>query len=751
MTLASGSSDHLQKNQLTLNQLTELLSTESDHIDDPERQIVELQAGQILFEQGDEGASVYVLAAGMLGVRMQHAGGTELEIDRLAPGAIVGEMALVSGKKRSATVYAVNGARLYQFSKERFNQFIAQHEGASAVIDSTTAPRWQRLQLAKAFKELFGDIDAMALHTLQERLEWRHISNGDALFNQGERSDGMYIVINGRLRVIITNEEGQDVNLGEIGPGQIVGEFGLLTDEVRTATVQAVRETNVVKITPAVFEGLVKEYPELMGRITRLIIERQQRSLLETKPQVPGSLAMALIPAQPGLDLLSFARQLETSLRPYGSTLILNSQQFDELYGQPQAAQTGPDDPSSPAIVAWMDELEISHNYLLFVADAEPSQWTSRCIGQADRILIVADAQDDPTPGAVELVLTQSHVLARTELVLWHPTMTDKPTGTGAWLDARQVQAHHHVRRDDQQHMDRLARRLTGHAIGLVLSSGGARGYAHAGIYQAMLELNIPLDYVGGSSIGALMAGVFALEPDYDELMRLAKELGNNKSIRDYTLPMTSLMASQKVTRVCQKIFGDLQIEDLWLPYFCVSTNLSRAEPVIHQRGLIWRAVRASLAIPGVFTPVIEDDEVLIDGGVMDSFPAQTMVQLCQSDRIIGVHVTPHKDRKRQYDLDSSISGWRILYHRLNPFAKKLRSPSIIGTIMRSTEINGLHRAKADENLVDLMIKPDVKRFSALNYDAYQAIIQTGYESAFEALREWQASRLVVSNGRLNS
>jgi predicted acylesterase/phospholipase RssA len=420
----------------------------------------------------------------------------------------------------------------------------------------------------------------------------------------------------------------------------------------------------------------------------------------------------------------------------------LDSQQFDELYGQSGASQIKSDDPANPALVSWMDELEADHEYLVFVADYDMSLWTQRCIGQADRVLIIADPQEDPTPSAVEQMLSQTEVPVRTELVLWHPAETERPQGTSAWLDTHDVHTHHHVRRSDVAHMERLARRLTGRAIALVLSGGAARSFAHLGVHKAIEELDIPIDYVGASSMGAVMGASIVTIESNANIMSLSKKFANPEVIFDRTLPLTSIMASEKVTKFTQDAFGNLLIEDQWIPFFCVASNLTTAEQVVFQRGPIWRAVRSSLAIPGVFTPVMDNGDTIVDGGVMDNFPARLMAGYCESDCIIGVNVSPFKDKKRNYDFDTNISGWRILFSRINPFAKPLRAPSLTGIILRSIEINSVHRAREDESYIDVMIYPDVKQFGITEYDQFEAITRIGYEAALEPLREWKGKGL---------
>jgi predicted acylesterase/phospholipase RssA len=490
-----------------------------------------------------------------------------------------------------------------------------------------------------------------------------------------------------------------------------------------------------------VFRNLVREYPELLGKIARIIVERQQRTLKGITRPAPAAHTIAVFPASSTVDSVHFAQDLANALAQFGTTVVLSDQEFDERYGKEGVSKTAFDDAVNPAIMAWMDDLEANNDFVIYVGGCEHAIWEKRCIGQADRVLIIADPTGDPAPSAVEQLLGQLEVPVRIDLVLWQPAETERPLGTSAWLDQRQVHTHHHVRRGDRQHMGRLARRLSGHAVALVLSGGGARGFAQLGVYRAMLELGIPVDYVGGSSFGGLMAGLIARNLSYDELMGLADKFASSRRIFDYTLPFTALLTSKKVTQICQEVFGDLLIEDLWFPFFCVSSNLSRAEPVVHQRGAVWRAVRASLAIPGVFAPVIEDDEVLVDGGVMDNFPIELMVKLSESDRVIGVHASPHQESARQWDYDTSISGWRILYYKVNPFVRPLRSPSLMGTILRAQEVNSAYQAKSTQSLVDLLLRLDMREFGFLDFDDYKAIAEAGYAAAFDALREWMESR----------
>jgi predicted acylesterase/phospholipase RssA len=269
-------------------------------------------------------------------------------------------------------------------------------------------------------------------------------------------------------------------------------------------------------------------------------------------------------------------------------------------------------------------------------------------------------------------------------------------------------------------------------AAGLVLGGGGARGFAHAGVGRALREVGVPVDAIGGTSMGALIGASYAIDHSYAEMVDFAKMSSSRKRLIDLTLPLTSFAASRKVTELYQRMFGDIQIEDLWRPYFCVSSNLTRAEPMIHDEGPLWAAVRASTAIPAIFAPVQHSNgDVLVDGGVLNNLPIDVMRQRFDVGHVIGIDVAPAREKMRSYSFGPSVSGWDLLWRRINPFAQKLRAPSLFGSIMRTVEINDAYRMKspAFQRVADLLIHLPLGQFRTLDFDAYAAIIERGYQA----------------------
>jgi predicted acylesterase/phospholipase RssA/CRP-like cAMP-binding protein len=711
-----------------------------------ELELIHLVPGDTLFAQGEPGDSMYVLLQGQLSVRLQKADGSEMVIgEESEPGMSVGEMALLTGQPRLVSVYAVSDADLVRLPKEGFDRLANEYAAEVAEFAQVVMmPRWQRVQLALILTDLFGALDTEALLDLQDELEWQQLERREVLFQRGDPGDAMYVVVSGRLRVVATRRDGSERIVGEVGPGEVVGEFALLMGETHTATVYAIRETDVFKLNQADFARLLDLYPQAMMQITRVIIKRQRQSLRLVRTEQTRSLTLALVPADPEVPLAEFAHHLAESLEPFGPVLQLDSAHLDALYGKEGTAEITLDEPMSLVLAGWMSDQEARYRYILYVADPAWTSWTERCVCQADRILIVGRSGADPRPGPVESAIDSTGATARRELVLLHPVETIRPAGTAPWLDQRQVRAHHHIRRNHDAHYQSLARRLTGQAAGLVLSGGAARGFAHLGVFRALEEQGIAIDRVGGTSMGALMGAGYAMGRTYAEMLQLAEKLANPKRLFDYTLPYVSLMASKKVTDMTVEVFEGLCIEDLWRPFFCVSSNLSRAEPVLHQTGPLWKGVRASIAIPGVFSPILHEGDVLVDGGAMNNFPVDIMRELCGGGTVIGVNVSPAEEMVKEYEFGPSISGWQVLWSRINPFARQIQVPNVAANLVRALEVDSLYLLKSTQSLADLLIQPDVKQFASLDFAAYESISEVGYTVARKELARWQEQRKAV-------
>ena len=599
-----------------------------------------------------------------------------------------------------------------------------------------------RAELADALTEAFGPLDGPALAEVGSKLDWVSLAGGETLFRQGDRGDDVYVVVNGRLRAVAEDAMGGMRVLEESGRGSAVGELGLLTGEPRAATVVALRDSDLVRLPKTAFDALLDRHPQAMMQLARAAAIRLRRS--SQRPARGGSapITIALVAAGPGVPLGRLADRLTSALARDGSAVRVSSTDVDRAIGRPGAAQAADGDASHASIVSWLSALERGHGHVVLEADAGWTPWTRRCLRQADRVLVVANASDDPAPGETERAIAAMGLAARRELVLLQRDDCARPAHTARWLAPREVAAHHHVRPSNDRDVERLARRIGGRAIGVVLGGGGARGFAHIGMFRALAEQGIDVDVVGGTSIGAVIAGAYAHGLGADDMLEIAKVFASRRKLLDHTLPLTSLMAARKVTSFFQRLFGEVRVEDLWTPLFAVSSSLSRARPVIHERGPVWHSVRASTAIPAIFPPLLHHDgDVLVDGNVMNNMPLDVMRERCEGGTVIGLNPMPTDDKQKRYHFGPSLSGWEALKGRLGLFGSKTRAPSILGSVMRATEINSANRMRqpAFRALADLLIEPKLDDYPILAFDQYAPIVEIGYQSAREALAAWRA------------
>lgn len=697
-----------------------------------------LNAGDVLFRQGEQDDSLCVVLEGRLQSMVNEADGSPDITAELSQGSSVGEMSLLTGLPRSVTVTVLEDCALVRLTRAGFDRLAERNPAAMEAFATTILPRVQQNLLGRALTSVFEGLSAEARDQLCSELEWQHLRSGESLFEEGDPSDDLFILVNGRLMMTASDAEGGSVFVGEISRGESIGDLGLLTGDPRPATAYAVRDTDLVRLSRTAFERLVTRYPMTMMQLIRPIVRRSRPRVGAVAIKADTVSAFAVLPVGPNVPLEEFASNLAATLERFGPTLYLSSERLDSMIGKLGISQTAPEDPTELMVVSWLSEQETRYKYIVYQGDREWSEWTSRCVRQTDRTLLVALADSDPGLGRIEMALEGMRSAGHKELVLLHPPTRECPSGTQAWLAPRDLVAHHHVRIEDQKHLDRLARRLTGRALGLVLGGGGARGLAHIGVIRALEEAGIDIDLVGGTSIGGLVGGGYALGMDINAMMKLAKMFGLRKHFVDYTFPMVSFFSSRKISELLHVIYGDVNIEDLWRPFFCVSSNLTQAKPMTHRQGPLWKYVRATIALPAIFTPVSDGGELLVDGAVMNNIPIDIMRTISEGGPVVAVNVSVGRDPGADYEFGTYVSGWQVLGSRLR--RQPVNVPSIFGSIMRSMEVNEVHSRRAKLELADLLIAPPIAEFPILGFDAWEKIIAAGYHSAREALAEWNTN-----------
>jgi len=595
-------------------------------------------------------------------------------------------------------------------------------------------------RLASHLAALFDSADPEALAELQADAEWVSLRGGEVLFRRGDPGNAAYTVLCGRLRVI--NDDAGELALNEIGAGEILGEMALLSSERRMATVLAVRDSLLARLPAAAFHRLIEREPAVLRRISALLSDRlrnqsaiagRQRGLIRT---------LAVVPSGTSPDAAQFARRLAEALALLGGTLHLDARRVDQALGREGTARCTERDPAAPRLVQWLNEQELAHRFVLYEADPLLTTWTERAVRQADHVVFVADAAATPESGEIERGLAErwhAERAPRRSLVLLRDGSA--PRDTTAFLEAREVNCHYHVSMDSADDFSRLARCLTGAGIGLVLGGGGARGFAHLGVLRALAEANVPVDWVGGTSVGAIIGALVSQRLSPDEALAQCKE--HFSSLKDPTLPVVALLAGRRIRAKLERVFGNATIEDLLLPYLCVSTNLSRAAQAVHDSGPLVRAIRASIALPGVLPPVSMGGDLHVDGGLVNNLPIDVMAAKPEIGTVLAVDVSAEVEMRAPSDFVFETSGWRMLWERLHPGAARSGIPSIMSLLARSALVASVYwnRERRAAETASLYLRIPMADLRLLAFDRIDEIVARGYEAARDAVSAWANGR----------
>jgi NTE family protein len=594
----------------------------------------------------------------------------------------------------------------------------------------------QRDTLATCLTQVFGRVEDGFVDAPVPLLDWIELTGGETLFEEGDQEDGVYFVISGRLRALV-DVEGSLRPIGEIGRGETVGEMAVLTGEPRSATVTAIRDTVLAHASHDAFDALWKRHPELPVHMAKIIITRLKRKVDRAKVGRPATIC--LLAVTDGVDVKAFAETLAASLDRWGVATIESSERINERFGAGTADATRDDSDAHHKLTLWLDDVEFWNEFVLFVTDDAETEWTRRCLRHADEVLLLANADAPVAIHPLEQTLCMGRTAitgAKQTLVLLHPHDTANPRDTTRWLDRRPVSGHLHVRRDSARDVARLARIVSGNAIALVLAGGGARGFAHLGVYKALEEAGVEIDLVAGTSIGAAMGALVSLDIRADELIVIARETFASNPTGDVNVvPLVSLIRGKRLRRTIdgavRRVFGfEADIADSWKTFRCVATNFSRASEEVIARGPMARGVRASVSIPVALPPVPWNGDLLIDGGVFNNFPT-TVATAMGARRIIGVDLSGRKARR--YDHDDVPGTFELLRDRLRS-KRKYKLPGLGTTLMTTTILYSESRREQAKGSVDLYVNPDIAGISLLDWKAFDRIVEIGYRAAKQVL-----------------
>jgi NTE family protein len=570
-------------------------------------------------------------------------------------------------------------------------------------------------------------LGSKALLRLARAAERRTLLRGEILLRRGEPSESLHFLATGRLAVV----EDDDETVSEIAPGEPVGEIGFFARIPRTFTVRAIRDSEVLTLDRQTFEAISAELPEVRDSVIRSLALRLGRLRPAPKPAAPPR-TVAVVAAGGARLSQRFLALLRKALGGQARTRFLSSgDAARKLGGRPS------DDAGA---TAWLNALEADATFVFYIADDALTEWTRTCVRQADLLLLVARIAEPAALGEAETFAFGVHAPATRRLVLLHETRAPRATGTAAWLSGRDIYMHHHVSLQDSADVERVARFLTGRAVGFVAGGGGALGAAHLGVYRAFAEAGAEFDMFGGASVGAAMAAGLAMGLSVDEVdRRMHRMFVKRRAFRRFNFPYHSLLNHKAFDEALKAEFGEARIEDLWRPFFALSSDLTHRAPFAHREGPVWFAVRASSAIPGALPPCYTvDGRMLVDGGLFDNVPLTLMKSLKDGPNLV---VALQADAPSRYAVDyEGIPGPREwLLRAATPWRRrKPHAPSLMQVIVMSLLAN--RRRPLELGPEDLLVHPDMPAdVQWLQWRRHAEVYEAAYRGAARLIEQGEA------------
>ncbi|XP_070374376.1 patatin-like phospholipase domain-containing protein 7 isoform X2 [Equus asinus] len=731
--------------------------------------LLHVPGGTVVSRQGDQDVNILFVVSGLLHVYQRKIDSEEdtcLFVTR--PGEMVGQLAVLTGEPLIFTIKANRDCSFLSISKAHFYEIMRKQPTVVLGVAHT---------LVKRMSSFVRQIDFA--------LDWMEVEAGRAIYRQGDKSDCTYIVLSGRLRSVIRKDDGKKRLAGEYGRGDLIGVVETLTHQARATTVHAVRDSELAKLPAGALTSIKRRYPQVVTRLIHLLGEKILGSLQQgtatghqfglhaaggkwDSGNPPSNLStVAVMPVSEDVPLTAFALELKHALSAIGPVLLLTSDNIKQRLGSAAL-----DSIHEYRLSSWLGQQEDIHRIVLYQADSTLTPWTQRCIRQADCILIVGLGEQEPTVGELERMLESTAVRAQKQLILLHREEGPAPSRTVEWLNMRSwCSGHLHLccprrvfsrrsmpklvemyervfQRPPDRHSDfsRLARVLTGNAIALVLGGGGARGCAQVGIIRALVECGIPVDMVGGTSIGAFMGALYSEERSCSQMRIRAKQWAEGmtsvvRTMLDLTYPITSMFSGAGFNNSICSVFKDRQIEDLWIPYFTITTDITASAMRVHTDGSLWRYVRASMSLSGYMPPLCDpkDGHLLMDGGYINNLPADVA-------RSMGAKVVIAIDVGSQDEVDltnygDALSGWWLLWKRWNPLATKVKVLNMAEIQTRLAYVccvRQLEMVKSSDYCECL--RPPIDRYRTLDFGKFDEICEVGYQHGRTVFDIWGRS-----------
>ncbi|MBX3723455.1 MAG: patatin-like phospholipase family protein [Turneriella sp.] len=589
---------------------------------------------------------------------------------------------------------------------------------------------------------LFRNIGKIQLGKILRHFHILQLHKGDYLFRAEQRSRRMYIVTDGKLRVektAATSPETPAIRIAALTAGDIVGEVAILTGERHSGQVRALTDATLVAISKQELAPLLRRYPTLLQNLTRIEAMRLRHNIGHERESVrelgfilhlyfttladyraAESTTTALLAHENKRSLFIMDKDVHkfptiSALRRHVSGLLLKN---PSIY---LAVNSGGAD-----IERWWAMVQMADRLVITLSE-DPGSVTKAANFLNDRRLNAKVSLLNP------MVITMRHA-ARENLV---PTEIEEILRLGVRFRLKMDKDY--WEKDKHPNFElkcrTIARAISDSTQGIAFGGGGARALSEIGVVSVLERHGIHFDHVAGTSMGALIATFYAQGLSSRQMSQKFREfLPDDSGLLRYNLPFISFFRDRSVNRILQRLFGRLRIEDLPIPLTIIAADLISGQEIRIQKGLVWRAIRASMSLPVIFAPVRYHGHYLVDGGAINNVPGNVLRDQGVG-RVLGINCTPLEDDAIKEYLSSTNlfqllrpggKFWRNLKRFLRIVRIFFTRPPILQIANRAMMLEGSELIRQKSGEFDILLSPDVARFGLFEFDRREEIIDAG-------------------------
>ena len=576
-------------------------------------------------------------------------------------------------------------------------------------------------EINAALSTIAKGVDTKTIKELKKDISWKTLNDSEILFNEGDIGDSCYIVMSGRVQALKNYGKDNEVVLGELKKGDIIGDMALITGEKRSATIKASKLSRLIYISKKSFDQVMYSNPKALMEVSKTLINRLK--FQDKKEKINKNIIIGILSLVDNKTNQDFYSILDNNLQLFG-----NTENLTELTSHLDSNEDSLD------FEILLENIVSNNDFLILHSnDVNDIKWKENILKYSDKVIVIGNPKELNSISKEELQIFNNYTelnLDKIWLVLNHSEDTVVPSNTKKIINDRNGIRTFHIKNNNENDIKRIVRFLTKQTIGLTLGGGGAKGFSHFGVYKAMNELNIPLDIIGGTSAGSIVASQIALGHSFEEIIEKNKKVNALRMFKEYGLPYISLIKSNKIEQAAKISAEDRDIEDLWIPFFAPATDLTNSKLIVFNKGPLWEAIRSSGALPGIVLPHFMNENIIVDGGLMNNLPVDIM-RNNYGGKIICSSCSLDKSMK------TSIKGIpnqsKMIFNKLfnkSSFEKKYGYvPTVTDIIFKTSVVASASQINNNINMSDLFLELPTSEFGLTDFNnkAMLEMIDIGY------------------------